>query len=90
MGDLFVISRADIFAIYPKILTTIINADQLKRATDGILLKDFIYLPTDNDYQERVYYRLLAVQKSINDLIDSGVFVFNSIHLVCQQLSGPS
>ncbi|XP_031633541.1 uncharacterized protein LOC116347169 [Contarinia nasturtii] len=73
MSDLFVISRADIFAIYPKILANILHREELKRAKDGVLTQDFIPLPTDNDYQERVYYRLLAVQKGINDLIDSGI-----------------
>lgn len=75
MSDLFVISRADIFAIYPKILAELLAAEEQKRANiGGNLPKDFIPLPTDSDYQERVYYRLLAVQKGINDLIDSGVY----------------
>lgn len=73
MSDLFVISRADIFAIYPKILSNILYDEELKRAKDGILSRDFIPLPTDSDYQEKVYYRLLCVQKGINDLIDSGM-----------------
>lgn len=73
MSDLFVISRADIFAVYPKILANILKAEELKRTKDGTLSRDFIPLPTDGDYQERVYYRLLAVQKGINDLIDSGM-----------------
>lgn len=75
MGDLFVISRADIFAIYPQILATIVAAENSKRH----FIKEFINLPTDSDYQERVYYRLLAVQKAINDLIDSGALVQHSI-----------
>lgn len=73
MSDLFVISRADIFAIYPKILSNILYDEELKRVKDGVLSRDFIPLPTDSDYQERVYYRLLTVQKGINDLIDSGM-----------------
>lgn len=73
MGDLFVISRADIFAVYPKILALILQDEENKRAKDGSLSRDFILLPTDASYQERVYYRLLAVQKGINDLIDSGM-----------------
>lgn len=73
MSDLFVISRADIFAVYPNILSSILRGEEIKRSKDGILLRDFIPLPTDSDYQERVYYRLLAVQKGINDLIDSGM-----------------
>lgn len=71
MGDLFVISRADIFAIYPQILATILATENAKRN----FIKDFINLPTDSDYQERVYYRLLAVQKAINDLMDAGALV---------------
>lgn len=67
------ISRADIFAIYPKILANILKAEEQKRTRDSSLSRDFIPLPTDGDYQERVYYRLLAVQKGINDLIDSGM-----------------
>lgn len=67
------ISRADIFAVYPKILANILQSEEHKRTKDGILSRDFIPLPTDSDYQERVYYRLLAVQKDINDLIDSGM-----------------
>lgn len=70
MSDLFVISRADIFAVYPKILANVLQAEENKR---GTLSRDFIPLPTDGDYQERVYYRLLAVQKDINDLIESGM-----------------
>lgn len=73
MGDLFVISRADIFAVYPKILALILQAEENQRAKDGALSRDFILLPTDSSYQERIYYRLLAVQKGINDLIDSGM-----------------
>lgn len=81
MGDLFVISRANIFAIYPKILENILNAENLKRNREGALKKDYVNLPTDSDYQERVYYRLLAVQKSINDLLDSGVLVLCEIRI---------
>lgn len=73
MSDLFVISRADIFAVYPKILANILHGEEQKRTKEGFLSRDFIPLPTDSDYQERVYYRLLAVQKGINDLIDSGM-----------------
>lgn len=69
MGDLFVINRADIFSVYPQIFSEILNAEIQKK----ISTKDLVSLPSDSDYQERVYYRLLAVQKEINDLIDSGM-----------------
>lgn len=84
MADLFVISRADIFAIYPQILSAILAAENAKRN----FLRDFINLPTDSDYQERVYYRLLAVQKAINDLIDSGALVCSNLtHLLMNVIS---
>ncbi len=71
--DLFLVSRADIFAIYPKILNELLEADNNKRSKDGHFIKDIIYLPSDAEFQERVYYRLLDVQKGINELIESGV-----------------
>lgn len=71
--DLFLVSRADIFAIYPKILNELLEADNNKRTKDGHLIKDIIYLPSDAEFQEKVYYRLLDVQKGINEQIDSGV-----------------
>lgn len=81
MSDLFVINRADIFAVYPKILTNILNIEEQKRSIDGSFSKDFISLPTDCDYQDRIYFRLLTVQKKINDLIDSGMYAVNKMKL---------
>lgn len=71
--DLFLVSRADIFAIYPKILLELLEEDNNKRNRDGHLIKDIIYLPSDAEFQEKVYYRLLDVQKGINELIESGL-----------------
>lgn len=68
MGDLFVINRADIFSVYPQIFSEILSAESARRAPS----KEVASLPSDAEYQERVYYRLLAVQKGINDLIDGG------------------
>lgn len=70
--DLFLVSRADIFAIYPKILKEILHSEEQKRAQDGYLPKDHVQLPSDVDFQDRVYYRLLAVQRTINEQVDSG------------------
>lgn len=69
MGDLFVINRADIFSVYPQLFLEILNADKQTK----ISAKECINLPSDGDYQERVYYRLLAIQKEINDMLDSGM-----------------
>ena len=72
--DFFLVSRADIFAIYPKILKEILQAEDVKRSLEGgALSKDFIYLPSDAEFQERVYYRLLEVQRALNAMIDSGM-----------------
>lgn len=54
MSDLFVISRADIFAVYPRILENILQAEEFKRTKDCTLSTDFIALPTDIDYQGKV------------------------------------
>lgn len=71
--DLFVVSRADIFGIYPQIFKELIQKAESKRTQDGFFFTDFIYLPSDPDFQENVYYRLLKVQKSINAMIDNGM-----------------
>lgn len=78
MGDLFLVGRADIFAIYPNIFRDLLQVEENARLNtkDGVLPKDFLYLPSDLEFQERVYYRLLEVQKEINQLIDSGMFVY--------------
>lgn len=73
MMDLFLVGSADIFAIYPKLLRDILLAEDAKRLQEGTLSKDFIFLPSDAEFQEKVYYHLLAVQKEINELLDSGV-----------------
>lgn len=69
--DLFLVGHADIFSIYPKLLREILTAEDALRTNAS--MRDFIYLPSDAEFQEKVYYQLLAVQKAINDLIDSGV-----------------
>lgn len=74
-SKLFLLSLADIFSIYPRIFREIIAAEELKRSREGALPKDFLYLPSDAEWQERVYYRLLEVQKRINVAIESGLLV---------------
>lgn len=73
--DLFLISRADIFAIYPKILREILQSEEKSRTKDGFRPNELIRLPSDAEFQDKVYYRLLAVQKHINELVESGMCV---------------
>lgn len=58
-------------SIYSQIFKRISIEDK----NDSAFGKSPFILPSDADYQERVYYRLLSAQKEINDLIDSGELV---------------
>ncbi|KAM7356317.1 putative methyltransferase NSUN7 [Cochliomyia hominivorax] len=62
-NNMFLLSLADIFSVYPQIFNELV-ADQ----------KYFpeIYLPSDTDWQDKMYYMLLEVQKNINEALDSG------------------
>lgn len=75
MGDLFVINRADIFAVYPRIFETILDAEDTFHVKDGSSsASDIIILPTNSDYQDRIYSHLLAIQKAVNDSINIGMY----------------
>ena len=63
-NHLFFLSLADIFSVYPTIFKEIIATRENQT---------LIYLPSDVDWQERMYYRLLEVQKRVNETVDSGV-----------------
>lgn len=63
-NQLFFLSLADIFSIYPTIFKELIATRQKQT---------LIYLPSDVDWKERMYYRLLEVQKRVNEAIDNGV-----------------
>ncbi|KNC28478.1 hypothetical protein FF38_08477 [Lucilia cuprina] len=54
---------ADIFSVYPQIFQEII-ADQEHFAQ--------IYLPSDTEWQDKMYYMLLEVQKNVNEALESG------------------
>lgn len=74
--DLFIVSRADIFAIYPKILKELLQAEETDNASEnGESEKNFSCLPSDIEIQERIYYRLLKLQKEINRLVETGMLV---------------
>ncbi|XP_053954013.1 uncharacterized protein LOC128860477 [Anastrepha ludens] len=65
-NQLLFLSLADIFSVYPNIFKELI-ATRDKQS--------LIYLPSDPEWQERMYYRLLEVQKRVNEAIDSEVEV---------------
>lgn len=60
--NLFYVSRANIFSIYPKILQKMIVCDDMAYSPD----KNFVTLPSDFEWQLRCYFRLLEQQKKIN------------------------
>lgn len=65
MGDnLFYVSRANIFSIYPKILQKLASHDEESYSIE----KNIITLPSDFEWQLKCYYRLLEQQKRINSL----------------------
>ncbi|XP_039966403.1 uncharacterized protein LOC120778596 [Bactrocera tryoni] len=65
-NHLFFLSLADIFSVYPTIFKELVSTRESQT---------LIYLPSDADWQERMYYRLLEVQKRVNEAVDSGVEV---------------
>ena len=72
-GGLFFLSFANIFSLYSEIFQEIIKDEQVKRKKYGSLPKDIIFLPSDDEWNGRVYYRLLEFQKKINLALDSGM-----------------
>lgn len=64
--NLFYVSRAGIFSIYPRILEKLVAVDDLAYSPE----KNVITLPSDFDWQLRCYFRLLEQQKKLNSLED--------------------
>lgn len=64
-GDnLFYVSRANIFSIYPNILKKIVDAEEEEYSPE----KSVTTLPSDFEWQLKCYFRLLEQQKKINSL----------------------
>lgn len=63
---------SDIFAIYPKTLRELLQAEVVAREHDGFLQKDIINLPSDFEWKQKVYFRLLEQQRKINAALDRG------------------
>uniref|UniRef100_A0A336M9L1 CSON014079 protein n=1 Tax=Culicoides sonorensis TaxID=179676 RepID=A0A336M9L1_CULSO len=75
MADhLFTVSRADIFDIYPKILKEILTSEELARLRTGTTtLERSIDIPSDFEWQLKMYFRLLEYQKQINHAVEKGI-----------------
>lgn len=73
-GSLFLISRADIFSIYPKIFNELLATDDADRqvAPGGRLPKDFFNVPSDYEWKLKVYFRLLEMQRKLNEAEERG------------------
>lgn len=74
-NGLFFLSLANIFSLYSKIFQEIVEEEDSRRRKFGTLPKDLIYLPSDEEWNEAVYYRLLDVQKQVNKALDGGMLV---------------
>ena len=62
-NNLLFLSLADIFSVYPKIFEELVaNQEYFNQ----------IYLPSDPDWQDKMYYMLLEVQKNVNEALESG------------------
>ena len=67
MGDnLLFVSRANIFSIYPKILKKLLIIDDMGYSSTSE--KNIILLPSDFEWQIKMYFRLLEQQKKINSV----------------------
>lgn len=74
-GSLFLISRADIFSIYPKIFKELLVADDVERQkAAGRLPKDVFNVPSDYEWKLKVYFRLLEVQRKLNEKEEQGEY----------------
>jgi hypothetical protein len=62
--NLFYVSRAGIFSIYPDILKKMVVLDDMAYNPE----RSVIALPSDFEWQLKCYFRLLEQQKKINSL----------------------
>ncbi|XP_017107706.2 uncharacterized protein [Drosophila bipectinata] len=63
-NQLFFLSLADIFSVYPAIFKE--QSKKLKKMKQ-------IYLPSDEEWQDKMYYMLLEIQRQVNDSTDDTV-----------------
>lgn len=70
MCDLFVLSRANIFEEYPRLLTEIISASKTNLNNTNFLL------PSDSEYLDCIYYKMLSAQKNVNKKVVKKKWVY--------------
>ncbi|KAH8240099.1 hypothetical protein KR032_011201 [Drosophila birchii] len=63
-NQLFFLSLADIFSVYPAIFKE--QSKKLKKSKQ-------IYLPSDEEWQDKMYYMLLEIQRHVNDSSDESL-----------------
>ncbi|KAH8366216.1 hypothetical protein KR093_010197 [Drosophila rubida] len=63
-NQLFFLSLADIFSVYPAIFKE--RSKQLKKTKQ-------IYLPSDEEWQDKMYYMLLEIQRQVNESSDVNI-----------------
>ncbi|XP_034110941.1 uncharacterized protein LOC117572318 [Drosophila albomicans] len=63
-NQLFFLSLADIFSVYPAIFKDV--SKQLKKTKQ-------IYLPSDEEWQDKMYYMLLEIQRQVNESADVNI-----------------
>lgn len=67
-NQLFFLSLADIFSVYPAIFKEV--SKQLRKTKQ-------IYLPSDEEWQDKMYYMLLDIQRQVNEQNDENVSLTN-------------
>lgn len=67
-NQLFFLSLADIFSVYPAIFKEV--SQQLRKAKQ-------IYLPSDEEWQDKMYYMLLDIQRQVNEQNDENISLTN-------------
>ncbi|XP_034483308.1 uncharacterized protein LOC117788608 [Drosophila innubila] len=63
-NQLFFLSLADIFSVYPAIFKE--RSGQLRKTKQ-------IYLPSDEEWQDKMYYMLLEIQRQVNESSDVNI-----------------
>lgn len=69
---LFYVSRANIFEVYPRILNEILLSEELAKIR-GSAKERIIDIPSDFEWQLKMYFRLLDRQKQINHAVEQGM-----------------
>lgn len=77
VNDLLCVRSSEVFSVYPKILSDILQEEieKLKKGPTGRA----ILLPSDFEFKQKSYFRLLEKQRRINAAIERGEYVENFV-----------